>query len=1115
MGFQRLLRLLLIMKPKKLSIGTSSLPLIVRKAIENAELHGIHVYHGSKIPPDGDCIFGSVIDNINSRDCFNERLKTDSVYWRRIWMTELESVAYDVWNGSMSRVQWKSAFQELKQPGVYNVQLGDFVLPGIAHCIRKNILVFNTSPRAASPVHVVPANNFGQFASTNVPVCLAYNQSHYEPLIPCSSDDIAKTVSLVNQVLEGSYTLRMKDIPLFDIKDKEIISVQSAYNDGNPSLSSEDLNKTNIENNFKSSYDKEFPPLHIKDLSKIKNYPTKDTKSKNNNVLRNFEDLRSMMKSGKAYKNEKIKVNDNQTIETKIMMEAYNDRVSHQNNNNGKVQVEQGTELEWKIVQSRHKTKSRTKGNKIIEAPDRKNDREFTRKENSQAKETEKVESEERFIFITKPNKKSHKLKDDSIMEKLQQLRSIKKRNRTEEEQREFSRLSKIIQRKCLSTEEKEKIKFDDKEAKRVMRKAKAKAKETEQGESKENSLSIMKPNIKSSALTEDTILEKLQQLRSIKKQYRTEEEQKEFSRLSMLRKRRCLSIEEKEKNKMDNKEDMRKKRTESNNVRTNCNAMENMQITRAIEKQRMTVKSRNRLRRKEKGASENTEEREEHNAKKIKLIDEKKDNKTETERKESNERSKEIMKKRRSIKTNDEKSEHNIAEKNRKRNARSHETKEETIKRKKYDRKRKSSVKQKKISEKNEIDRLIAFNESVRYGPIFICSSCEQTRFEKAVVSLDDSLKDRIWNSCEEKDSALFSKVFEEKLSSEDFKVTICIQGESISSNYYICHTCKKYLLKGKMPPMSAANELKTITLPNDVELGELENNLIAKVIPFQKVFKLPKSRMAAVKDKIVNIPVQENDILSTFEALPKTPMQGGLVEVKLKRKNEYQSAYNQAYIDPNRLYKAMNYLKSMGNPHYQFFQNIQDYEATCQKQDPEGSEILFPKKQEEKTKKPTSKKLIVFAADQNVEMILDKSSYLSNLEEEISSTEEIHYRRNDPIRRYQIDYDESVCLTEKFPEAFTDPENNHENLQLSVAPGEGHIPQNILTLDNWDALAFPMKHPTGGYNLHHKRKRKLSDQYYFVQRLRNKNQLYSKDPTYIFAAAQFLEKKTTSEKH
>ena len=149
------------MKPKTFSSGNDSLPLIVRKAIENAKLHGIHVYHGSKIPPDGDCAFGSVIDNINSRDCFNECLKADSVYWRRLWMTELESVAYDVWNGSMSREQWKSEFDQLKQPGVYNVVLGDFVLPGIAHCIRKNILIFNTSSNAACPVQVVPASNFG------------------------------------------------------------------------------------------------------------------------------------------------------------------------------------------------------------------------------------------------------------------------------------------------------------------------------------------------------------------------------------------------------------------------------------------------------------------------------------------------------------------------------------------------------------------------------------------------------------------------------------------------------------------------------------------------------------------------------------------------------------------------------------------------------------------------------------------------------------------------------------------------------------------------------------------------------------------------------------------
>jgi hypothetical protein len=107
------------------------------------------------------------------------------------------------------------------------------------------------------------------------------------------------------------------------------------------------------------------------------------------------------------------------------------------------------------------------------------------------------------------------------------------------------------------------------------------------------------------------------------------------------------------------------------------------------------------------------------------------------------------------------------------------------------------------------------------------------------------------------------------------------------------------------------------------------------------------------------------------------------------------------------------------------------------------------------------------------------------------------------------------SVCLTEKFPEAFAVEEDKKECDQFSFAPGEGKIPQIILTADNWDALAFPMKHPSGKFNLHHKRDRKLSDQYYFVQRLRNKDKQFSKDPAYLFAAAQYLEKKTISTQH
>ena len=125
-------------------------------------------------------------------------------------------------------------------------------------------------------------------------------------------------------------------------------------------------------------------------------------------------------------------------------------------------------------------------------------------------------------------------------------------------------------------------------------------------------------------------------------------------------------------------------------------------------------------------------------------------------------------------------------------------------------------------------------------------------------------------------------------------------------------------------------------------------------------------------------------------------------------------------------------------------------------------------------------------------------------NLEED--SDEEVVYKKKDVIRKHQFDYDASVCLVDKYPEAAVTEDGCN---QVSFAPGEGKVPENILNSKNWDIQAFPMKHPDGENGLHQERSRKMSDQYYFVQRLRNKDTRFSTDPAYVFAAAAFLEKK------
>ena len=66
-------------------------------------------------------------------------------------------------------------------------------------------------------------------------------------------------------------------------------------------------------------------------------------------------------------------------------------------------------------------------------------------------------------------------------------------------------------------------------------------------------------------------------------------------------------------------------------------------------------------------------------------------------------------------------------------------------------------------------------------------------------------------------------------------------------------------------------------------MELTELEANLIAKNIVFMKIFMLPKSRWTALKDKIINVPVKDDDIVNTMTRLPRTPNEAGLIEVDL----------------------------------------------------------------------------------------------------------------------------------------------------------------------------------------------------------------------------------------
>ena len=85
---------------------------------------------------------------------------------------------------------------------------------------------------------------------------------------------------------------------------------------------------------------------------------------------------------------------------------------------------------------------------------------------------------------------------------------------------------------------------------------------------------------------------------------------------------------------------------------------------------------------------------------------------------------------------------------------------------------------------------------------------------------------------------------------------------------------------------------------------MTELEGALIAKTILFQKIFTLPTSRWTALKDRTINVPIQDKSINDTLVQLPRTPAQGGLIAVSLKRMQKMKNNHKRQLIYPDRMF-------------------------------------------------------------------------------------------------------------------------------------------------------------------------------------------------------------------
>lgn len=93
----------------------------------------------------------------------------------------------------------------------------------------------------------------------------------------------------------------------------------------------------------------------------------------------------------------------------------------------------------------------------------------------------------------------------------------------------------------------------------------------------------------------------------------------------------------------------------------------------------------------------------------------------------------------------------------------------------------------------------------------------------------------------------------------------------------------------------------------------------VIARSLIFMKVKKLPTSRMRAMMDKVISVPIEEKDVSKTISTLPRHPDDAEICAVQLKRKLQMKTSHLQEFIRPAKCIKAVQKLKELENPFYQ----------------------------------------------------------------------------------------------------------------------------------------------------------------------------------------------------
>ena len=331
---------------------------------------------------------------------------------------------------------------------------------------------------------------------------------------------------------------------------------------------------------------------------------------------------------------------------------------------------------------------------------------------------------------------------------------------------------------------------------------------------------------------------------------------------------------------------------------------------------------------------------------------------------------------------------------------------------------------------------------KTIASGPTYICNCCNRFLYRATVVKF---------------------KMEKFKKSDPD-RLAQYITDDLSHNEQWICKTCSKYIKRNEIPPQAIANRLELEPIPNQLSvLCPLEKQIITRIIPFMKIFALPKGGQHGLKGQVVLVP---SNINKTADILPRSTSESQTIALSLKRRLTDEHSVTKQFISPQNVNNAFKYLKQL-NPHYKDVLTNNNWAEISIQEDPEFwniiSKDLTSKEINTHNEKGTTSDLI---CEETLGKSLETESIIDS-DDEIEDENPPHIRLENSLKRT---INTATCLYPK------EGPNINTNELLHIAPGEGKKPTNIYYEKNWEAMAFPTLFPLGTNTFNEQREKNIT---------------------------------------